>query len=105
MHYWNPETNQYVRAIRAVGNILQSYDCDKKFPLYGFGGKVEHSKGVNHCFAMNGNIFDPEVHGIENVIATYQNSINRVALFGPTWFSQIIHQVAGYCEGKTAEES
>jgi len=34
----NPNLNQYDRAMRAVGGILENYDTDKKFPLYGFGG-------------------------------------------------------------------
>ena len=50
--------------MQAVGAILQSYDTDQKFPLYGFGGKLLDSKAASHCFALNGNIFDPEVKTI-----------------------------------------
>lgn len=54
LHYKNPSgENDYTRAIRSVGNILQCYDTDKKFPVYGFGGKVNGQ--VSHCFALNGN--------------------------------------------------
>jgi hypothetical protein len=67
LHYLNPQKNQYDQAMRAVGSILQNYDTDQKFPLYGFGGRLKGITGKNasHCFALNGNIFDPEVAGIE----------------------------------------
>jgi len=52
--------------MRAVGHILEHYDSDQKFPLYGFGGKLKGAPNkASHCFALNGNIFDPEVAGID----------------------------------------
>jgi len=54
LHYRNPSgENDYTRAIRSVGNILECYDTDKKFPCYGFGLRVNGQ--VNHCWALNGN--------------------------------------------------
>jgi hypothetical protein len=43
--------------------ILEEYDQDKSFPVYGFGGKVPECKEVSHCFALNGNIFNPDCNG------------------------------------------
>lgn len=40
LHYWDLNSNEYIKAINAVGNILQNYDTDKKFPTYGFGGRI-----------------------------------------------------------------
>jgi len=40
LHYFNHEKNQYIQAIRNVGEILQFYNSDKKIALYGFGGAV-----------------------------------------------------------------
>ncbi|KAF9577353.1 hypothetical protein BGW38_007481, partial [Lunasporangiospora selenospora] len=59
LHYKSPSgDNDYTRAIRSVGNILECYDTDKKFPVYGFGAKVNGT--VSHCFALNGNPQFPE---------------------------------------------
>ena len=59
LHYRNPSgENDYTRAIQSVGNILQCYDTDKKFPVYGFGLKVRDAAGqstVSHCWPLNGN--------------------------------------------------
>ena len=66
LHYIDPHTgkNQYLDALSACMSILENYDDDKNFPVYGFGGKIPGCKQVSHCFALNGNIFDPEVHGV-----------------------------------------
>jgi hypothetical protein len=63
------EENEYLQALKIVGGILQHYDSDKKIPLLGFGAKLPpYHNVVSHCFSMNGNFFDPEVNGLEEVI-------------------------------------
>ena len=57
--------NQYEQAIQSVGSILEVYDNDKSFPVYGFGG-IPRYMGVNsvqHCFPVNGDFSNPEVYG------------------------------------------
>ena len=39
--------NQYVQAIRAVGDIVQDYDTDKLFPVYGFGARIPPQVGCS----------------------------------------------------------
>lgn len=80
LHFWGPQ-NQYEQSIRAVCNILATYDSDQKIPIYGFGGSIplgDGPKGItSFCFALNGNILNPEVIGVEGVVAAYQNGITR----------------------------
>jgi tetrahydromethanopterin S-methyltransferase subunit A len=47
---------------------------------------------------MNGNIFDPRVNDIEEVINRYKHTMNVVNLYGPTHFSSIIETVNNICE-------
>jgi hypothetical protein len=80
LHFFNPYQNQYLQAITSVGQVLENYDSDKKFPLLGFGARVPFLLDrVSHCFALNGDIFNPEVNGLQGVVegkaATRQNSI------------------------------
>lgn len=69
LHYFDLNSNQYLRAIVSLGQILENYDSDKMFTVLGFGGRVPSVLDkTSHCFALNGNIFNPEVPGIGGVI-------------------------------------
>jgi hypothetical protein len=83
LHYFNPQTctNDYVKAIQGVLGILQDYDNDQMYPLYGFGGKIPGAPGaspVSHCFALNGDIFYPEANGMQGVLNSYFASLNKI---------------------------
>ena len=69
LHYLGPD-NQYERAIYMVGGILEPYDLDRSFPVFGFGGIPRHMgiNAVNHCFPLNGNPQSPEIFGIEQIV-------------------------------------
>ena len=55
--------NQYQQAILNVGGVVEPYDHDASFPFFGFGGVPKHmgATTVSHCFAINGNMNDPEI--------------------------------------------
>ena len=78
--------------MRGVGGLLAQYDHNGKIPLYGFGCQYQSLpyEPKTHCFAMNGDIFDPEVHGIENCIEHYKNTLPNIRLFGPTNFEDVL---------------
>jgi hypothetical protein len=101
----NKYTNQYTDAIKSVLNIMKYYDSDQQFPAYGFGGKLPGSNEPSHCFALNGDIFDPEVHGIDGVLDVYKNFLKKGELWGPTNFADIIKQINGYCKHSELEIS
>lgn len=99
LHSSDPRRNEYLKAVKAVGEILQYYDSDKEIPLYGFGGLVPPTKGrASHCFALNGDIFDPECNGIDGVVQAYQRAIQNCNLYGPTYFSEILSAINGRAE-------
>jgi len=100
LHYLNPQTqtNNYTEAINSVLSILENYDSDKMFPVYGFGGIVPGTPNntVSHCFALNGNIFAPECNGVKGVMNAYYNAIKKVQLYGNTQFSHILKFINGF---------
>lgn len=61
-----PGQNQYQSAINQVGAVLEPYDSDKQFPVFGFGGKPEFmgAKVVSHCFPLTGSPQQPYVTGV-----------------------------------------
>ncbi|XP_040922317.1 copine-3-like isoform X2 [Toxotes jaculatrix] len=95
LHYINPEGyNEYLSAIWAVGNVIQDYDSNKMFPVFGFGAQVPPTWQVSHEFPINFNPSNPFCAGIEGVVHAYQQCLPQVKLWGPTNFSPIINHVA-----------
>ncbi len=55
LHYReSPETNEYVCAIRALGDVLANYDSDQRFPFYGFGGIPPKPSSANPSQSRKG---------------------------------------------------
>ncbi len=90
--------NSYLRAINAVGGILQEYDTDKNIPVLGFGAILPYFSAESDCFALNGNIFAPEIHGIGAAVECYKRNIPKIRLHGPTNFASIIKYVGDIAE-------
>ena len=77
--------NQYFECLQTVGKICENYDQSekKKIPFLGFGsilpgGRTDYvdktlptTDWTSHCFAMNGNILDPYVDGVQGLLETY----------------------------------
>ena len=101
-HSLNEEKpNEYIQAIKSVGEILQYYDTDKLIPAYGFGAKLPPSQNVvSHCFALNGDIFNPEVRGIPGVVEAYQKTLGEIVFHGPTIFNEVIAEIVHYASKK-----
>jgi len=84
--------------MRAVGSIMMDYDTDKNIPLLGFGARMSYIDTVMDCFAVNGNIFAPEIHGLENAVECYRKNLMKIQLFGPTNFAPIIRYISSVAE-------
>jgi hypothetical protein len=91
-HIGGSQPNEYERAIWEVGSILEAYDADRYFPVFGFGGVPSGHGGVSHCFPLNGNLSNPYVLGARGVLDLYRASLERVALSGPTLFHHLVDQ-------------
>lgn len=88
--------NEYMQAIRAVGNVLQDYDSDKMFPALGFGAKIPPHMVESFEFALNFNASNPFCAGVDGVLAAYVNCVTNVQLWGPTNVAPIINHVARF---------
>ncbi|KAH9688650.1 protein BONZAI 3 [Citrus sinensis] len=95
LHYIDPSgrLNSYQQAITEIGEVIQFYDSDRRFPAWGFGGKTFDGT-VSHCFNLNGRAGGFEVDGVEGIMAAYASALNNVALAGPTLFGQVINTAA-----------
>ncbi|KAJ1404981.1 von Willebrand factor, type A [Sesbania bispinosa] len=95
LHYIDPSgrPNAYQRAIVEVGEVLQFYDSDKRFPTWGFGARPIDGP-VSHCFNLNGSSHYCEVEGIQGIMMAYTSALLNVSLAGPTLFGPVISNAA-----------
>ncbi|KAJ1417080.1 von Willebrand factor, type A [Sesbania bispinosa] len=85
--------NSYQKAMMEVGEVIQFYDSDKRFPAWGFGGKIPGGT-VSHCFNLNGSPGGSEVVGVEGIMDAYASALRNVTLSGPTLFGPVINMAA-----------
>uniref|UniRef100_A0A914VI84 Copine C-terminal domain-containing protein n=1 Tax=Plectus sambesii TaxID=2011161 RepID=A0A914VI84_9BILA len=97
LHYIHPhQPNHYARALQAVGEIIQDYDSDKLFPVYGFGARLPPDGTVSHDFCVNGDPSNPFCDGVGGVLEAYYRCLQQIQLYGPTNFAPVINRVARY---------
>lgn len=86
--------NYYQQALKNVGEIIISFDTDKKVPFYGFGGAPKlpnYTKAyVDDCFPINGDAKDPSVFEVQGLIDAYANAVSKVEFSGPTFIEKIL---------------
>mmetsp|Transcript_12871 Transcript_12871/g.21390 ORF Transcript_12871/g.21390 Transcript_12871/m.21390 type:complete len:544 (-) Transcript_12871:514-2145(-) len=110
LHYCDPlgHANTYQQAITAVGSVLEPYDTDKMYPVYGFGAKLRGPDGkygpAQHCFPVYGGGL--EVKGVDGILQAYKDSLQHVMLSGPTLFGPLVNAAAqrAAVEGCTQEK-
>ncbi|BFI07955.1 hypothetical protein MPTK1_2g16960 [Marchantia polymorpha subsp. ruderalis] len=107
LHYADPSgrPNKYQQSILAVGEVLQHYDSDQRFPAWGFGGRPIDGP-VSHCFALNGNQQAAEqVDGVSGILYAYSQALRHVALAGPTLFAPVINMAASIASQFVSQEN
>ena len=57
---------------------MQYYNSTKRIAAYGFGAKVVADHDTCNSFALTGDIFNPEVNGINGLIDAYLKSLKQV---------------------------
>ena len=83
--------DEYVEAISSIGRLLNYYDDDYMMTTYGFGGKQPpYHNVVSHCFALNGNYFNPYTKNLEAIKELYKLKVKEIKEHGPAIVSEII---------------
>jgi hypothetical protein len=86
--------NQYRDAINSIIPIIDQYDSDGKYPVYGFGMKYEGA-AVEHA-----KLLADDAAYSDGVLMCYESAVHdeKMVLSGPTYFAPIINKVAGDIE-------
>ncbi|KAG2499352.1 hypothetical protein HYH03_002927 [Edaphochlamys debaryana] len=91
-HFFSAGPTQYEQAIMGIGHVIEHYDHDKMFPVYGFGGQLGRNP-TQHCFNM-GSGPESTCAGINGVLAAYRQALSTWTLSGPTLFAPVIRMAA-----------
>lgn len=98
LHYLDPSgvtKNQYQRVIESVGSILEQYDKDHLFPVYGFGAQIKQPNGTlsptRSMFQVNETSL--EVQGIDGIMNAYLQVLPKLKFSGPTLFAPLLDSV------------
>ena len=97
--------NQYLLAIKSAVTVMQYYNSTKRISAYGFGAKVVSAHNTSNCFALTGDIFNPEVDGISGLIDAYQKTLAQVQLSSPANLSGMIDSAMKIAEGSQVNET
>nr|CAJ2476277.1 unnamed protein product [Leishmania braziliensis] len=95
LHFCSPyHPSSYVRAMLAVSNVVQEYDSDRMFPVYGFGAVAPFTNGTSHFFPLSGNPANAYLNGMQAVVDTYARLLPMLQFSGPTNFAPTIRTIA-----------
>ena len=105
LHYLGTQDNEYLEAIKSVGSVLAPYDSDGLIPAFGFGAKLPPNYDTPyHCFNLNGQV-NPDVQGVEGLVAAYKQTLNVARLSGPTLFSEILQYAISVTQSQVSSYS
>ena len=91
--------------MRDIIGFLQYYDHDNTIPVYGFGAKLPpYFDTVSHCFAVNGDFFNPEIPGIDEVIRQYQACVKQIKFHGPSAITDILKLANQYASAEVVDD-
>ena len=101
LHYISPHEqsmNDYEKAFTSVGSIMERYDTNKRFPVYGFGAKFGGL--IQHCFQVGNKV---ELNGLGEALQAYRDvSASGLTVSGPTVFAEVIDMAAA--RARSAQE-
>ncbi|OMJ84943.1 hypothetical protein SteCoe_13851 [Stentor coeruleus] len=85
-------SDDYEDAIWEIGSILEAYDSDRNFPVYGFGG-IPPGGSISQCFPLTGDSTSPYVNGARGILKIYHSSIGKISQSSPGELHYIIDEL------------
>ena len=80
--------NDYEKAISSIGSVLEPYDTNKYFEIYGYGAKFFGRDKVEFDCALTGDQEKPSVYGVSGMLDVYHKALQTVYL-SKSWFLPI----------------
>mmetsp|Transcript_14450 Transcript_14450/g.20368 ORF Transcript_14450/g.20368 Transcript_14450/m.20368 type:complete len:597 (-) Transcript_14450:181-1971(-) len=98
LHHISSGMNSYEKAISSLVHILEKYDTDKSFPVWGFGAK--YGGVVRHIFQCGPT---EEVQGVQGVLDAYHGVFKSgLIMSSPTDITQVVAAAAARAKSSLA---
>ena len=97
------EANEYLNCVQSLQQSLQFYTQDPLYTVLGTGAQFQGVSKPCFCFALNGNIFQPEVVNHSNLKTYYQNTLTGISPAEKSNFSEILEIVIKYIKNEPTD--
>ena len=87
--------DEYMTALREVGNVLAAYDTTQRFPALGFGAaQAPDYKETVHCFPLLRADDQPVSDNVNEVIGAYRKAlVSTAAPCGPCRYGSVLKHI------------
>jgi len=82
--------NQYQRAITSIGQVLETYDSNKEFGVYGYGAQFGENSMMQFEYPLTGDDKNPNVEGIQGVLNVYYKTLENCKLVSQPTLLQLL---------------
>ena len=98
LHFHAPgKLNPYQQVLTDLGSVLEEYDSDKRFPVLGFGAKVDGE--LKHCFQLTQP--DNLALGVTGILDAYASYLPHLTFSGPTNLGPVLAAVVDLAKSVT----
>jgi len=96
--------NHYQKAITSIGKVLETYDSNKEFGVYGYGAQFGDNPMMQFEYPLTGDDKNPNVEGIQGVLNVYYKTLEDCKLGFPTNFAPIINKITRMAKNNSTEK-
>jgi hypothetical protein len=94
------DDNVYLKSVEKLQQNLNCYSLDPLYTVLGTGALFEGVHKPCFCFALNGNIFQPEVVNHSNLTSYYSSTFASVLPSGVTKFAEVIELAVKFIQNE-----
>ncbi|CDW84094.1 copine family protein [Stylonychia lemnae] len=100
------EFNQYEQIMTQIGKILEAFDQEKLFPVFGFGAAplFQGTREEVDIFPLNGNTVNPEIFGIEGILEYYRQNLNGIKQGEHTKIANLLNTMIDLAKVKVQQQ-
>ena len=93
LHCIDDGPSLYEKALEVTGSLIEEYDTDNKYEVYGFGACIPPDYGLSNCFNINLKAPQSECEKMSGFIEAYRSCFEDIQLHGPSFLAPSIRYI------------